>query len=144
MTNNALKSVTLIKVIQPESIKISITSDHVLILSLGISGIAFFLHFVFEYALSGFLALLATLFLPVSIITTIWGWNEYYPDKYNINGLISLSHLEISIDKEKYLLKELNNLKFHVNEFKGLRLRYPQLFPAGPCLSQGIILTIFT
>lgn len=128
----------LIEILESPLTKHKITSNNVLDLAMGLSAIALCLQFVFEISLNGYVALFAVLSLPVSIITMIWGWNEYFPINYAMKGLISVSLKDISIHNLNYPITELYNLTFDINDFKGMRVKYPSVYPAGPCLSQGI------
>jgi len=128
---------TLTKVVHPEKGKFILTSNHIYIASLLASGIALLLHFILDFALSGFLAFIAILFLPTSILTILWGWNEYYPKNYISQGSIKLSISDIIIDNQKYALEDVDSLTFDINNYKGKRMRYPYALPAGPCLAQG-------
>ncbi len=125
------------KVIHNERPGFKITSKNVLITSYLICGVALLLHYIFNYSLAGFIGLGAVLFIPISIITIIWGWNEYYPKTTVPLGSIQLSLSTIKIDEQTYDFDDLNNLVFDVNDFRGERMTYPYGVPAGPCLSQG-------
>lgn len=128
---------TLTKVFHPEKGNFKLTSDYVYIASLFALGIATLLHFALDFEFSGFLAFMAFLFVPTSIVTTIWGWNEYYPKHYIAQGSIKLSIADIIIDDQNYALEDVDSLIFDINDFKGKRMRHPYMLPAGPCLAQG-------
>ena len=126
-----------IKVVHPTRPRFKITSNHVLVTSLLLSIIPLLVHFIFDYSLGGFLALCAFQFIPISIVTIIWGWNEYYPKCTIHQGSIILSLSAIEIDEQTYNFTDLKNLIFDINDYRGKRLRYPQMTHAGPCLAQG-------
>ena len=50
---------------------------------------------------------------------------------------LKLSISNIIIGNETYDLTDVENLIFEVTDFKSQRVRYPDRWPAGPCLAQG-------
>ncbi|MGB3076838.1 MAG: hypothetical protein WBB36_16025 [Chitinophagales bacterium] len=116
--------------------KFILTSEHVFWTAFILIFISFIFYFIFDLSESLlFVICISTFSLPL-LVTPIWSRFEYYTDQYEIQGPINLTYTDISFESKSYSLREIENLSFYVNDYKGKRRNIS--YRCGPSLSQGI------